>query len=138
MKTLQLYIITLVTVLFTSSHLKGQTHTDKAVVKQIYDVLQNKNPSSQEIAALKAGINWDEVNPGKAARDKYSISLSAIMNNAWGNIMFDDLKFQIPEKNKVLVTGIVNGRQATECEYISSRFKHSWSLQGGKIVGFVE
>ncbi len=138
MKTLMLYIIILVTVLFTSSHLKGQTQTDKAVVKQIYDVLQNKKPSSKEIAALKAGINWDEVNPGKAARNKYSISLSAIMNNAWGNIMFEDLNFQIPEKNKVLVTGIVNGRQSTECEYISTRFKHFWSLKDGKIVSFIE
>lgn len=138
MKTLQLYAITLLTVLFTSAHLQGQDHNDQIIVQQIYDVLQNKNSTSKEISALKAGINWSEAKSEKTVNNRHYIRFSALMKNEWESLLFQDLEFQIPEKDKVVVTGTVNGRQRTECEYISTPFKHYWSLKNGKIVGFIE
>lgn len=138
MKTLQLCLFTLLTVLFSSNYLQGQNNKDEILVKQVYDVLQNKNATSNEISALTNGINWQEINSTQGSNSKYSISLSAIMENEWESILFKNLKFQEPEKNKVLVTGTVNGRQSTECEFISTRFKHYWSLKDGAIVDFLE
>ncbi|MBZ9631271.1 hypothetical protein LB465_10820 [Salegentibacter sp. LM13S] len=138
MKTLPLYLFTFLTVLFTSNYLQGQNNNNEIFVKKVYDVLQDKNATSNEVSALTNGINWDEVRSTKKINNKYSISLSAIMENEWESILFKNLKFQIPEENKVLVTGTVNGRQLTECELISSQFKHYWFLKDGKIVHFLE
>jgi hypothetical protein len=138
MKTLQLYLITLLTVLLCSNYLQGQKQNNQLVIKQVYDVLQNKNTNSNKISALTKGIHWDEVRSTKEFNNKYRISFSAIMKNEWENILFKNLDFQVPEKNKVLVTGTVNGRQSTECEFISTQFKHYWSLKDGEIVHFLE
>ncbi|PRX43151.1 hypothetical protein [Salegentibacter salegens] len=136
MKILHLYFIPLLTVLFNSNYLQGQENIDQDMVKELYEVLQNKNATSNEIAALTNSINWDEIESVKKTND--NITLSAIIKNEWQSILFKNLNFQLSDKNKVLVTGIVKGRKATECEYISTRFKHYWSLKNGKIIGFLE
>jgi len=138
MKTLQPYLFTLLTVLFTSNYLQAQNNDNEILVKQVYEVLQNKNTTPNEVAALTNGINWEEVSNTKGIKSKYHISLSAIIKNEWESILFKNLSFQLPEKNKVLVTGTVKGRQTTECEFIATQFKHSWSLKNGKIIGFLE
>ncbi|MBO2543662.1 hypothetical protein ACWBC2_05345 [Salegentibacter agarivorans] len=136
MKILHLYFISLLIGLFTSNYLMGQENIDQDLVKQLYEVLQNKNATSNEIAALTNSIDWDEIESVK--NSNYNITLSGIIKNEWQSILFKDLNFQVSGKNKVLVTGIVKGRKASECEYIYTRFKHSWSLKQGKIIGFLE
>ena len=136
MKVLHLYFISLLIGLFTSNYLMGQENIDQDLVKQLYEVLQNKNATSNEIAALTNSIDWDEIESVK--NSNYNITLSGIIKNEWQSILFKDLNFQVSGKNKVLVTGIVKGRKASECEYIYTRFKHSWSLKQGKIIGFLE
>jgi uncharacterized DUF497 family protein len=136
MKTLPLYFFSLLTVLLWSNYLQGQNN--EIVVKQVYEVLQNNKATSNEISAIVNGINWDEVKSEKRIKDRYNISLSAIMENEWESILFKNLKFQIPQENKVMVSGTVNGRKLTECEFISTQFKHYWSLKDGKIVHFLE
>lgn len=136
MKVLHLYFISLLIGLFTSNYLQGQENIDQDLVKQLYEVLQNKNATSNEIAALTNSIDWDEIESVK--NSNYNITLSGIIKNEWQSILFKDLNFQVSGKNKVLVTGIVKGRKASECEYIYTIFKHSWSLKQGKIIGFLE
>ena len=136
MKVLHLYFISLLIGLFSSNYLQGQENIDQDLVKQLYEVLQNKNATSNEIKAITNSIDWDEIESVK--KTNYNITLGGIIKNEWQSILFKDLNFQVSGKNKVLVTGIVKGRKASECEYIYTRFKHSWSLKNGKIIGFLE
>ncbi|SFF85758.1 MULTISPECIES: hypothetical protein [Salegentibacter] len=136
MKVLHLYFISLLIGLFTSNYLQGQENIDQDLVKKLYEILQNKNATANEIAALTNSIDWDEIESVK--NSNYNITLSGIIKNEWQSILFKDLNFQVSGKNKVLVTGIVKGRKASECEYIYTIFKHSWSLKQGKIIGFLE
>jgi len=136
MKVLHLYFISLLIGLFNSNYLQGQENIDLDLVKQLYEVLQNKNATSNEIKAITNNIDWDEIESVK--RTNYNITLNGIIENKWQNILFKNLNFDLSNKNKVLVTGIVKGRKASECEYIYTRFKHSWSLKNGKIIGFLE
>jgi len=136
MKVLHLYFISLLIGLFTSNYLQGQENIDQDLIKQLYEVLQNKNATSNEIKAITNSIDWDEIESVKKTND--NITLGAIIKNKWESILFKDLNFELPDKNKVLVTGIVKGRKASECEYISTRFKHYWSLKDGEIIGFLE
>ncbi|SKB62268.1 hypothetical protein SAMN05660776_2179 [Salegentibacter holothuriorum] len=96
-----------------------------------------KDATSAEVSLLTESINWDEILSVKKANND-SIFLSAIINMEWQSISFKDLKFQSSEKNEVLVTGIVKGHKSSECEYISTRFKHYWSLKDGEIISFTE
>ena len=136
MKVLHLYFIPLLIGLLTSNYLHGQENIDQDLVKQLYEVLQNKNTTSNEIKAITNSIDWDEIESVKKTND--NITLSGIIKNEWQSILFKNLNFQLSDKNKVLVTGIVKGRKASECEYIYTRFKHSWSLKNGEIIGFLE
>ncbi len=117
--------------------MQGQK-ANQEVVKNIYDALQNSSTTSKDIAALTPTLNWEEVRKQKAVNEKYSIALSGIIKNDWGSIVFDNLRFETPEKNIVLVTGIVMGRQPTECEFISHQFQHTWTLRDGEIINFNE
>ncbi|MDT0646311.1 hypothetical protein RM545_06380 [Zunongwangia sp. F260] len=136
MKSLLLYCIPLFTILVSSNYLRGQDKSDQVIVKQVYEVLQNKNVTSNEIAALTNHKNWDKIEDTKSTN--HSISLRAIIKNEWQSILFKNLSFQLSGNNKIIVTGIVNGRKSTECEYVSTRFKHYWSLKDGKVIGFLE
>lgn len=136
MKTLNLYLISIFAVLFTSVYSQVQHTTNQTIVKQLYEVLENKNTTSKEIAAFTSNIDWNKIKSEKGT--KYNIRLNAIIKNEWQSILFKNLNFQLPDNNKVLVTGIVKGRKASECEYIFTRFKHSWSLKDGEIISFSE
>ncbi len=136
MKILHLYFISLLIGLFTSNYLQGQENIDQDLVKQLYEVLQDKNASSNEIKAITNSIDWDEIESVNNTND--NITLSGIIKNEWQSILFKNLNFELPDKNEVVVSGIVKGRKASECEYIYTSFKHSWSLKNGKIIGFLE
>lgn len=138
MKTSQLYLsLMLITVLNINS-LQGQNIENQPIVQGIYDALQDKNASSRDVAVLMPGIKWAEIKDPEGVNPRHTITLSALMKQQWRSIQFADLKFSHLDKNKLVVTGIVNGRLATECEYISSPFKHHWSLKDGKILSFAE
>lgn len=136
MKILHIYFISLLIGLFTSNYLQGQENIDQDLVKQLYKVLQDKNASSNEIKAITNSIDWDEIE--SVNKTNNNITLSGIIKNEWQSILFKNLHFELSDKNKVLVSGIVKGRKASECEYIYTSFKHSWSLKNGKIIGFLE
>ncbi|MFO7844231.1 MAG: hypothetical protein R6V16_10525 [Bacteroidales bacterium] len=138
MNTLHRYSILLVTVVFTSNILHGQNANNQEIVKNVYDILQNSKARSNDIAVLIPGIKWDDVKNTREVNEKFSITFDAILKNEWGSIRFEDLNFQNAEKNTIIVTGVVNGRQPAECEFISTRFKHSWDLKDGKIVSLKE
>ena len=137
MKTLHLYFIPIFAILIGVNSLHSQNMSNQSIVQNIYEVLQIKNATSAEIALLTEPVIWDEILSVKKANND-SISLSSIVNMEWQSISFKDLNFQLSNKNEVLATGIVSGRKATECEYISTRFKHYWSLKDGKIISFTE
>lgn len=137
MDTLQRHAILLVMAVCISSILQGQNTHNREVIKHLYDVLQN-NKAGSDTAVLIPGITWEDVKQPGEAEERSSIRFGAIMKNLWGSILFKDLDFQDTGKNRVLVTGVVYGRQPTECEFISTRFKHSWDLKDGKIVRFKE
>lgn len=135
MNTLQRYLILLVTVMFTSNILQGQNANNQEIVKNVYDVLQN---SKNDITDLIPGIKWKDVSTSEEVDERYTIKFGAIIKNEWGSILFEDLNFQETEKNRVIVTGLVHGRKPTECEFISTRFKHSWDLKDGEIFSVKE
>ena len=108
-------------------------------VKKIYDVLQEKKATFKDFETLTPEINWDELVLPEEMNTRNQISLGSIMRNEWMSIGFKDLHFQTSEKNSILVTGIVNGRQPSECEFISYYFKHHWILDDDdRIIGFRE
>ncbi|HSP40842.1 MAG TPA: hypothetical protein VLN46_05365 [Gillisia sp.] len=117
--------------------MQGQK-ANQEVVKNIYDALQNNSSTSKDIVAMIPTLKWDEVRKPKGANEKYSIALSGIIKKEWGDVVFENLRFQTPEKNMVFVTGIVMGRQPTECEFISYQFQHTWFLKEGEIINFKE
>lgn len=138
MKTLQIYIFLIATALFCSNNLQGQNYSDLEMIRKIYDALEDKSQTSNDLAALTPNLNWDGLINQKQVDGRYNITFPAVMQKRWGRVLFDRLNFQEVEKNRVLVTGIVKGRQPTECEFVSTQFQHTWLLNEGKIVNFLE
>lgn len=138
MKTFRLYPILLLTVIFSLENLHGQNSDDGVIIKNVYKLLQDKNNSPKDITALMPGIKWNESQILQGDDDRQTITLNAIVKNDWQGILFEDLYFDFTKENKVEVTGKVNGRQLSECDYITTRFKHSWTLKNGKIIAFKE
>lgn len=139
MKTWCLYTIILsVFGILISTTLQGQSIDNQKIVEQVYEVLQDRSATSQDIAVLMPVKKWNEIINSKQENERHKISLYGIMNREWRSIVFEKLKIQTPEKNKVLVSGIVKGRKPTECDYIFNQFQHFWFLKDGKIVDFEE
>lgn len=138
MKTWRSYLILLAAAFLCSTGINGQTNKNQLIIQQVYELLQHKDANPKDIDVLTSAINWEELRDSRKANKKDHITFSAVMKNEWGRVLFDRLSFQEIEKDKVQVTGIIKGRQPTECEFISTRFKHFWSLKDGKIVRFSE
>ncbi|MCC8358322.1 hypothetical protein [Salinimicrobium sediminilitoris] len=137
MKNPYLYWLLLIIGISTSFNLQGQGIEDHSAVKQVYEILQDKNTTSQDIVAISPGFNWNLLENQPGVNNRYNITLNSIMKNEWGSLQFDDLIFKT-EENEVFVTGVVKGRRPLDCEFISTRFLHHWSLNAGEIVGFTE
>lgn len=133
MNRLRLYTIILLPLLFNFSAIQAQNNDNLNVIQQVYLQLQDQNAFSKDITALITGVQWEKT----ANYNRNKISLQAILNKEWDNILFEDLIF-LNGNNEVEVTGTVSGRQPAECEYITSRFKHSWTIKDGKILAFIE
>lgn len=138
MKTMYFNIILFVFGISVSPNLLGQDINNQLVVKKIYDVLQDKSATSQDLEVLFPVEKWGQIRNSINENEKYSISLNGIIEGDWGSIVFEKIQFQTPAENEVVVTGMVRGRQPTECKYISRQFEHYWFFKGGVIVGFRE
>lgn len=138
MKTICLNIILFVFGIFVSPNLQGQNINNQLIVKSIYDVLQDRSAISQDMSVLIPVKIYDQIRNSVQENEKYSINLNGIIKGEWGSIVFEKLQFETPEENEVLVTGIVRGRQPTECEFISNQFEHYWFFKDGVIVSFIE
>lgn len=121
-----------------SGNIQSQSNDNHPIVKRIYDVLQDQSVTTKKIKDLTPEVKWDHRENLKDYDRRTTITLNEILKNKWRKIEFKDLNFQKTDKNEVIVTGIVSGRQPTECEYISNRFKHQWFLEDGKIISFRE
>lgn len=106
--------------------LQAQNRKNQKAVRDIYMQLQTGNSSA--INQLK--LNNDTTG------DRYTITLYAILRHEWTGVYFDKIQLQEVGKDKIEVTGKVTGRQPTECEIVSTNFKHMWTLRDGQIIKF--
>lgn len=136
MRTIYLYSLLCVFAGIFPSKAQVQENNNQEIVKQIYDVLQDKNAFSKDITLLTSGIRW-EAGSTKKNHNRNSMSFRTILNKEWDSVLFEDLYF-LNDENRIVVTGTVSGKKATECDYISTRFKHSWTIEDGKILAFNE
>jgi len=137
-KSLLLFLMTFILTLFFTHSVQGQKGNTVEVVKNIYEILQKSSTTSKEILALTPSIKWDEVNIAKNMNDRYTITLFAILKNEWRGVSFQNLVYHEREENKILVTGTTTGRQPTECEAVTTEFKHIWTLKDGEIINLIE
>ncbi len=137
MRSLKLNAMVFVIILITNT-MHCQEKNDVEVLKNIYKVLQIPSTSSKDIVSLTPEINWNEKFSSEKEIDRYVIGFGGIMKNKWHSLEFTDLLFHRDGNNKVMVSGTVSGKQPTECEFRSNRFKHSWTIQNGKLIDFSE
>lgn len=121
--------------LFLSTLTPAQSDERILMVKGIYTALEQGDASSRYMAALPAGIEQEQV---KEFNNRNGFNISSIIKKEWESLEFKNLQFEPEGKNIISVKGIVAGRKATECEYLSKRFRHSWVFEKGKIVKFLE
>lgn len=119
-------------------NLQAQSTQNKmADVKRIYEAVKNYDTSTLT-AELVTKMKEQKTELAVEATDRYHISLLAILENRWGKVNLNNLKILELEENKVLATGEFIGRQTTECEFITTNFRHVWSIQDGNIINFKE
>ncbi|GGD97592.1 hypothetical protein [Planktosalinus lacus] len=117
---------------------QGQKADNLEVVKHLYDALENNSTTSKDFAAMTPTLNWEEDKSAKDVNERYTITLSAIIKNEWRGISFQNLVFREIEESKVIVTGMVSGRQPTECDGVTTKFQHIWTFKDGEIINFKE
>ncbi|MEX0997339.1 MAG: hypothetical protein WDZ45_09855 [Flavobacteriaceae bacterium] len=138
MKPLKHFAIIFVTALLFSTGVQGQMNEKLSVVKNIYEVIQKNSTTSEEIKALTSNIQREKLTNTNKVNERYTITLLAILKNEWRGISFQKLEFQEIERNKIMVSGTVSGRQPTECEGVTTAFQHLWTLKDGEIINFNE
>ncbi|WP_324719557.1 hypothetical protein [Salinimicrobium sp. HB62] len=107
-------------------------------INEIYEMLQERNYTLKDVQSLTPEINWDQILLPEGMTSRNHISLSGMLRNEWMSIVIKNLQFWTGDKKSVRVTGIINGRQPSECEFISYNFEHHWVLEDERIVGFRE
>lgn len=135
------FILNIILVLFLSIctySLQAQEKNDRKVLEQIYSLLQTKGSGPADVVILTQAIDWTEMNSPGQFNERYFITFPSIMRNNWTGLHFQDMTFKQLEKDKILVTGRVRGRQPTECGAIANHFTHSWYFKNGEIIAFSE
>lgn len=108
-------------------------------VEKIYDLLQDKNGALQNVIDYTPGLDWEEEELIPDGFDsKHKITLHAVLKGKWVSLLFKDFIFTPGEENLVIVTGTIEGRQHTECEYVSHPFRHLWVFKEDRLVYFWE
>lgn len=115
-----------------------QAQTDRknvAIVQDIYNAIEHESTSTIK-ADLVANIEgWNE---DSEAFDRYTITLSSILQNQWQQLTVESLHVKEMYGGLVIAKGKFIGRQATECDFVTSTFHHVWSVKDGKIIDFKE
>lgn len=118
--------------------LQAQDKNDREVLERVYSLLQTRGTGLTDVIELTSAIDWTEVKTSKQLNERYAITFPGMMRNDWTGLHFQDMVFMQTEKDRILATGRVSGRQPTECGIVTTSFAHSWSFQDGEIVGFSE
>ncbi len=109
------------------------------IVKRVYESFENNDKSTltaELLSTLKeqnTEMAFDFENS-----DRFNISLSEIIENRWEKVTINNLNIQELEENKVLASGEFSDSQLTECEFITTKFIHEWSIQNDIIITFKE
>lgn len=134
----QILILALLMNLCLVDQLPAQsTQNNVASVKGIYDAVQNKD-TSKLMVELAPKIKGFDTNVASEAIDRYHITLPAILQNHWEQITVINLQIEEMDEDVVIAKGELMGRQATDCDIVTTRFQHIWSLKGGKVIEFKE
>lgn len=138
MKSYQILMFALLTNLYFTVNLQAQSNQNTIeTVKRVYKAVENNDTSSltDELLSSMKEQNIDMVfDP----TDRYNISLLAILENRWISISINNLQIQQLDENSILVTGEFSGRQLTECEFITTKFIHEWSIKPNNNIAFTE
>jgi|AntRauTorcE11898_2_1112593.scaffolds.fasta_scaffold17959_2 hypothetical protein len=135
---LKIYVLLFAAALLLPKGVQAQLTKNERTMKHIYEMVQKNSTTSGEIKALTPKVKWDKFKNDQEIDERYTITFIAIMKNKWHSLEFNDLAFLSERNNTVIVSGKVSGKEPAECEYISNTFKHSWTLQDEKIIGFSE
>lgn len=143
MTTLKTPFLTILVILFLTFKLYSQSSMENTeVIRTIYDAIENNN-SPSIVATLSKDMNWYSTNKSgdqesNTQENKLTPDIISQLQNEWYHFSFNNLNFEEIEKNVVLVTGEISGRQFGECVIVNSEFHHLWWLNDGKVIKFLE
>ncbi|GAA0742364.1 hypothetical protein [Gaetbulibacter jejuensis] len=96
-------------------------------ITQYYNSLQDNKQSSIHLQTLEQLMGWEFLRTETANLNNRSfITLEAVLINQWTQIEITSLELKVVSENKIIASGILSGRQPTECDYISTSFEHLW------------
>lgn len=128
----------LVSILCASNTLNSQSTSNQDIVQHIYNQFDNPKMAVLQIKQITPQINWSVQKNSNTNADRKSITFTDIMQNQWRQIEISHLQYQKINPKQVLISGIFSGRQATECDYISTPFKHLWTIENSTPIQFTE
>ncbi|NEV92754.1 hypothetical protein G3567_01170 [Psychroflexus sp. YR1-1] len=132
MKTYRNLMFSILIIVLITPFGYAQNKKNHKVVKDIYTQLLTESSSNSDQLTSIIKLNNENDN------DRYTISLYAIVQNEWVEVVFDKIQLQEVKKDNIEVTGKVTGRQPTECEIVSTKFKHVWTVKDGQIIKFYD
>ena len=138
MEHFQKYFILILSALLSTYSVQGQNNNDRETITQLYDLLQTRGTTSNDAAMLTPKIKWQETRSIKPVNKRNNIPFYGIMKDEWQSLHFQNLNFREIGSNEILVTGSVSGKKLTDCEFVTSKFEHTWSIKEGEIIGFSE
>lgn len=138
MRFYQILMFALLTNLCLVDHLPAQsTQNNVTAVKNIYDAIQEKDLSNLN-AELTSKLKWYDTSLATKAVDRYHITLPAILENYWEQVVVIDLQIEEMDDDVIVANGALAGRQATDCIIVTTKFRHVWSLRDGNIIALKE
>ena len=109
-----------------------------ALIQEIYDLLQDESAGPQDVIVLAPFLDWEEELIPNGFDSRHKLTLHAVMNGKWTNLSLKDFNFAPGKEEMIVVTGTIEGRQPSECEYLSHLFRHFWVFDEDRLVYFWE
>ncbi|WP_335974672.1 hypothetical protein [Gaetbulibacter jejuensis] len=92
-----------------------------------YSTVQDNQQTSTSLKTLEQLMDWELSRTETVSlNNRNFITLEAVLINQWTQIEITNLELKIVSEEKVMVSGVLSGRQPTECDYISTNFEHLW------------
>ncbi len=113
----------------------AQSYSNDAYATEIsafYNALQHNFITAEALNNLTPNFKLQVTNQTLDKPNRYTITIEEIMQNNWTQIGVSNLKMETTKNNLILVTGNLSGRQPTECDFITTPFKHVWELKVDK------